>query len=258
MKKFRGVFLKNESELENMRQANRIVARILDTLGEAVVPGVETREFDRIAERICREYDVVPSFKGYNGFPFALCCSVNEEIVHGFPSERKLKEGDIVSFDMGVIYNGFHGDSARTFAVGDIGKKSKQLLDVTRDALYRGIEQARVGNQLYDISQAVQKHVESFGFGIVRRFVGHGIGRKLHEKPEVPNFVPNGKGGLPLKQGMVLAIEPMVTLGSYEVTIMPDHWTAVTKDHSLSAHFEHSVAITADGPEILSVSEAQN
>lgn len=258
MKKFRGVFLKNDSELESMRQANRIVARILDTLGQAVAPGIETREFDRIAEDICREYDVVPSFKGYNGFPFALCCSVNEEIVHGFPSGRKLKEGDIVSFDMGVIYEGFHGDSARTFAVGDVGKKSQQLMDVTRDALFRGIEQARVGNQLYDISRAVQEHVESFGFGVVRRFVGHGIGRKLHEKPEVPNFVPNGKPGLPLKQGMVLAIEPMVTLGSHEVKIMPDHWTAVTADSSLSAHFEHSVAITADGPEILSLSEAQD
>lgn len=257
MKKFRGVFLKNESELESMRQANRIVSRILDTLGAAVAPGVETREFDRIADKMCREYDVVPSFKGYNGFPFSLCCSVNEEIVHGFPSERKLKEGDIVSFDMGVIYEGFHGDSARTFPVGEVGKKSLQLMDVTRDALYRGIEQARVGNQLYDISRAVQEHVEAFGFGIVRRFVGHGIGRKLHEKPEVPNFVPNGKQGLPLKQGMVLAIEPMVTLGSYEVKILEDHWTAVTSDRSLSAHFEHSVAITANGPEILSLSEAQ-
>lgn len=258
MKKYRGVFLKNESEIENMRQANRIVAKILDALGAAVAPGVKTMEFENIAQAMCRDYDVVPSFKGYNGFPFALCCSVNEEIVHGFPSERKLKEGDIVSFDMGVVYEGFHGDSARTFAVGEIGKKSQKLLDVTRESLYRGIAQARVGNQLYDISQAIQSYVEDFGFGIVRRFVGHGIGRKLHEKPEIPNFVPGGKEGIPLKQGMVLAIEPMVTMGSYEVKIMPDHWTAVTQDHSLSAHFEHSVAITASGPEILSVSEADH
>lgn len=256
MKKYRGVFLKNESELASLREANRIVAKILDVLERQIAPGIRTMELEETASALCREYAVVPSFKGYNGFPFTICCSVNEEIVHGFPSERRLKEGDIVSVDMGVIYEGFHGDSARTFAVGEIGKKSRQLLEVTRDALYLGIEQARVGNQLYDISKAIQEHVESFGFGIVRRFVGHGIGRKLHEKPEVPNFVPSDKEGLPLKQGMVLAIEPMVTLGSYEVQIMPDHWTAVTRDHSLSAHFEHSVAITAQGPEILSVSEA--
>ncbi len=240
-----------------MREANRIVALILDALGKAVAPGMKTMEFENIAVNMCREFDVVPSFKGYNGFPFALCCSVNEEIVHGFPSERKLKNGDIVSFDMGVTYEGFHGDSARTFAVGEINPGTQQLLDVTRESLYRGIDKARVGNQLGDISRAVQEYVESFGFGVVRRFVGHGIGRRLHEKPEVPNFVTNnGKSELPLKQGMVIAIEPMVTMGSYDVRILPDHWTAVTADNSLSAHFEHSIAIRATGPEILSVSDA--
>lgn len=239
-----------------MRGANRIVSKILDALGEAIAPGIRTMELEEIAMSMCNDHGVAPSFKGYNGFPFALCCSVNEEIVHGFPSERVLKEGDIVSVDMGVVYDGFHGDSARTYPVGEIGKKSQTLLEVTRESLYRGIEQARVGNQLSDISRAVQEYVESYGFGVVRRFVGHGIGRKLHEKPEVPNFVVNNKGSLPLKQGMVLAIEPMVTLGSHEVRILDDHWTAVTKDNSLSAHFEHSIAITANGPEILSVSEA--
>ncbi len=238
-----------------MRQANRIVGNILDALGKAVAPGVPTMEFERIANQMCREFDVTPSFKGYNGFPFALCCSVNEEIVHGFPSERTLRQGDIVSFDMGVIYEGFHGDSARTYPVGDVGKKSKELLEVTRASLYRGIEQARVGNHLYDISHAIQTYVEERGYGVVRRFVGHGIGRRLHEKPEVPNFVPDGKQGIPLKQGMTLAIEPMVTIGSYEVVIKPDNWTAVTKDNSLSAHFEHSIVISANGPEIMSVSE---
>ena len=203
-----------------MREANRIVALILDALGKVVAPGMQTMEFENIAVNMCREFDVVPSFKGYNGFPFALCCSVNEEIVHGFPSERKLKNGDIVSFDMGVTYEGFHGDSARTFAVGEINPGTQQLLDVTRESLYRGIDKARVGNQLGDISRAVQEYVESFGFGVVRRFVGHGIGRRLHEKPEVPNFVTNnGKSELPLKQGMVIAIEPMVTMGSYDVRI---------------------------------------
>lgn len=238
-----------------MRQANRIVAKILDALGAVVAPGVPTMEFERIANQMCREFDVTPSFKGYNGFPFALCCSVNEEIVHGFPSERKLKEGDIVSFDMGVIYEGFHGDSARTYPVGEVGKKSRELLEVTRASLYRGIEQARVGNHLYDISHAIQTYVEERGYGVVRRFVGHGIGRRLHEKPEVPNFVPDSKSGIPLKQGMTLAIEPMVTIGSYDVVIKPDNWTAVTKDNSLSAHFEHSIVISANGPEIMSVSD---
>jgi methionyl aminopeptidase len=255
LKKYRGVFLKNAAEIENLRQANRIVSRILDALGEAVAPGRRTMEFEELADRLCREYDVKPAFKGYGGFPYTLCCSVNDEIVHGFPSDRVVQEGDIVSFDMGVIYEGFYGDSARTYPVGTIDPETERLLRVTEESLMLGIEAARPGNQLHDISRRVQEHVEGAGFHVVRRFVGHGVGRRLHEKPEVPNFVPRGMPGLPLKAGMVLAIEPMVTVGTHEVEILEDNWTAVTKDGSMAAHFEHSVAVTANGPQILSLSE---
>lgn len=256
MKKFRGIYLKNEKEIGLMREANRIVATILDALGEAVEPGVRTIEFENICRRMCDDFKVRPAFLGYHGFPFALCCSVNEEVVHGFPSEsRILQEGDIVSFDMGVVYEGFNGDSARTYPVGRIDEKTQKLLDVTRESLAKGIEQARTGNNLYDIGAAVQKYVEGAGFGVVKRFVGHGIGAHLHEKPEVPNFVPRGAGaGVPLKAGMTIAIEPMVTIGSPEVEVLSDNWTAVTKDRKLSAHFEHTIALTANGPSILSLS----
>ena len=206
------------------------------------------------AQDMCRKFNVIPAFKGYNGFPFCLCCSVNEEVVHGFPSSRKLQEGDIVSLDMGVEYEGFVGDSARTFPVGEVSQEATRLMSVTRRSLELGIEQAKVGNNLYDISAAIQTYVENEGYHIVRRFVGHGIGRRMHEKPEVPNFVPDGRDGLPLKAGMVLAIEPMVTIGGPEVEIKEDRWTAVTKDRSLAAHFEHSVALTHQGPMILSLS----
>ncbi|MCG8532567.1 MAG: type I methionyl aminopeptidase [Desulfovibrionales bacterium] len=255
MKKYRGVFLKNEKEIGLLREANRIGAIILDVLGEHVRPGVKTIFFHELTMNLCKQFNVKPAFLGLYGFPFSLCCSINEEIVHGFPSERELKEGDIVSFDVGVMYEGFYGDNARTFAVGAISDNAQQLIDVTRESLMRGIEQARPGNNLNDVSRAVQEYAESFGYGIVRRFVGHGIGRKLHEKPEVPNFVPQGHHGLPLKAGMVIAIEPMVTEGSYEIDILDDKWTAVTKDRKLSAHFEHSIAITSGGPVILSLSD---
>jgi len=239
-----------------MREANRIVSRILDELGKNVVPGVPTMLFEEICQARCKEQGVRPAFMGYQGFPYALCCSVNEEIVHGFPSrERILKEGDIVSFDMGVVYNGFYGDSARTFGVGEVAPETQKLMDVTRESLYKGIDQARPGNNLYDISAAIQSYVEGFGFGIVRRFVGHGIGSHLHEKPEIPNFVPKGMSGVPLKAGMVLAIEPMVTVGTHEVEVLEDRWTAVTKDRQLSAHFEHTIAVTSEGPRILSLSD---
>lgn len=238
-----------------MREANRMVSVILDALGEAVEPGVSTMRFEEIAQEMCKQFGVKPAFQGYGGFPFALCCSVNEEIVHGFPSrERVLEEGDIVSFDMGVIYKRFYGDSARTFPVGEVGSETTALLDATRQSLLQGIDQAMPGNSLYDISRAVQDYVESRGYSVVRRFVGHGIGRKLHEKPEVPNFVPKGMAAPALKAGMVLAIEPMVCLGTHEVEILDDKWTAVTKDRKLSAHFEHTVAVTQEGPVILSVS----
>lgn len=256
MKKFRGVFLKNDKEIGLMREANRIVSRILDELGASVEPGVPTMHFEEICRARCDEYGVRPAFLGYQGFPYALCCSVNEEIVHGFPSkERILKEGDIVSFDMGVVYEGFYGDSARTFGVGKVSDEAQKLMDVTRESLYIGIEQAVPGNNLYDVSAAIESYVDGFGFGIVRRFVGHGIGSHLHEKPEIPNFVPKGMTGVPLKAGMVLAIEPMVTVGSCEVEMLGDRWTAVTKDRKLSAHFEHTVAVMHDGPWILSTSD---
>ncbi len=239
-----------------MREAGRIVSRILDEIGKAVKPGVPTMLFEDIARRMCDEYKVKPAFLGYLGFEYAICCSVNEVIVHGFPStERILKEGDIVSIDMGVVYQGFHGDSARTFAVGVVSPVAQRLMDVTKESLDLGIAQVRSGANLYDVSAAVQRHCEEAGFGVVRRFVGHGIGVKLHEKPEIPNFVPRGLSGVTLKPGMCLAIEPMITEGSYDVDIMEDRWTAVTKDRKLAAHFEHTVAVTHDGPVILTVSD---
>lgn len=255
MRKFRGVYLKNEAEIACLRKANQMVSKILDALGEAVKPGRPTMDFEDLTRKMCDDFKVVPAFKGYMGFPYALCCSVNEVVVHGFPSKYVLKEGDIVSFDMGVIYEGFYGDSARTFPVGDVSDQAKQLMAVTEKSLMDGIAKAKVGNMLHDISGAVQKTVETAGFSVVRRFVGHGVGARLHEKPEVPNFVARSWFPLPLKVGMVLAIEPMVTVGEPEVEILADNWTAVTKDRSLAAHFEHSIAITPNGPEILSLSQ---
>jgi len=253
LKKYRGVFLKNDKEISLIREANRIVSIILDELGENVRPGVPTMLFEDICRERCAEFGVRPAFLGYQGFPYALCCSVNEEVVHGFPSEtRFLADGDIVSFDMGVVYEGFYGDSARTYAVGKVSDEAQKLMEVTHEALHRGIAEAVPGNNLYDISAAVQNYVEEFGFGIVRRFVGHGIGSHLHEKPEIPNFVPSGMTGVPLKAGMVLAIEPMVTMGTHEVEVLDDQWTAVTRDRALSAHFEHTIAVTSEGPRILS------
>lgn len=239
-----------------MREAGRIVSRILDEIASQVRPGVPTMLFEETARRMCRDFGVKPAFLGYLGFPYAICCSVNEVVVHGFPSaDRILKDGDIVSIDMGVVHQGFHGDSARTFAVGQVSPQAERLMRVTEESLHRGIAQALSGNNLYDVSGAVQACVEEAGFGVVRRFVGHGIGVKLHEKPEIPNFVPKGLSGITLKPGMCLAIEPMVTEGAYEVEILEDRWTAVTKDRKLAAHYEHTVAVTADGPVILTRSE---
>lgn len=237
-----------------MREANRIVANILDALGDAVAPGVPTMYLEEIAREMCKQNKVKPAFLGYSGFPFALCCSINEEVVHGFPSSRLLKEGDIVSCDMGVIHDNFYGDAARTFAVGEVTDEATRLMRVTEDSLYAGIEAARAGNDVFEIGAAVQKVVEAAGFGVVRRFVGHGVGCKLHEKPEVPNFRP-AMQSMPLQNGMVVAIEPMVTMGTYEVDILADNWTAVTRDRKYAAHFEHSVAITPEGPRILSISD---
>ena len=252
LKKYRGIFIKNDAEVDIMRQAGGIVAAILDELEKAVQPGVKTLLFEEMALQLCRQFEVRPAFKGYLGYPFALCCSVNEEVVHGFPSGRELKEGDIVSFDMGVIHQGFYGDAAKTVPVGEISAEVMKLLKVTEESLFLGIEQAKAEANLFDVSLAIQKHVEGQGYSVVRRFVGHGIGRHLHEKPEVPNFVPKGASAVVLKPGMTLAIEPMVTMGGPEVDILADKWTAVTRDRSLAAHFEHSVVVTADGPKILS------
>lgn len=246
---------KSPRELDSMRQAGRRVGQILEELSELVKPGVTTAELDRFAEKRCKDLGVKPAFKGYQGFPATLCISVNEEVVHGIPSPKRiLKEGDIVGVDFGVIYEGWYGDSARTFPVGKISDNASQLLKATQESLMKGIEQCRPGNRLFDIGHAVQNYVEGFGFSVVREFVGHGIGKALHEDPQVPNYGPKGKG-IPLKEGMVLAIEPMVNAGRPEVRVLSDGWTAVTMDRSLSAHFEHTVAITADGPEILTLSQ---
>jgi methionyl aminopeptidase len=252
VKKFLGIFLKNEKEINVLREANRRVSIVLDALEEKIRPGIRTIELEETALALCDRFGVKPAFKGYRGFPYAVCCSINDQVVHGFPSDRQLEEGDIVSIDFGVIHQGFYGDSARTFAVGSIADSSRNLMEVTRRALHVGIEHATTGNQLYDISRAIQGYVEGQGCSVVKRFVGHGIGRSLHEKPEIPNFLPQRYTDIPLKTGMVLAIEPMVTAGGDEVEILPDKWTAVTKDRSLAAHFEHTVAITSNGPEILS------
>ena len=252
MKKFRGIFLKNDQEIVALKESCQIAALILDSLGKLVEPGLPTDELEKHALKLCDDYKAEPAFKGYMGYPYAVCCSINEEVVHGFPSERQLKAGDIVSLDFGVKYNGFYGDTAKTFPVGDVVPEAIHLMRITQESLYKGIDQAVAGNDLYDISRAVQVHVQSAGLAVVRKFVGHGIGRKLHEKPEVPNFVPEQAVRLPVKVGMVLAIEPMVTNGSSDVVILSDGWTAVSIDKSLAAHFEHTVAITKDGPVILS------
>ncbi len=252
MQKFRGIFLKNDNELALMREANRLGSLILGAMCAEVRPGVATMRFEEIAQDMCRTFKVRPAFQGYYGFPYALCCSVNEEVVHGFPSAtRVLAEGDIVSFDFGVVYEGFYGDSACTVGVGQVSEEAERLMRTTRESLMLGIAKARAGNSLNDVSAAIQGHAEQHGYAVIRRFVGHGIGRSLHEKPEIPNFVPTMAAPLPLKAGMVLAIEPMLALGTHEVEILGDNWTAVTKDRSLSAHFEYSVAVTAQGPEIL-------
>jgi methionyl aminopeptidase len=235
-----------------MRDANRIVAEILAELREQITPGISTMELNEIGESLAAKRNARPAFKGYNGFPYALCASINEEVVHGMPSlKRILREGDIISLDFGVVHKDFYGDAAITVPVGHVDDMSRDLIQATEEALYRGIAHAVAGNRLSDISHAIQSHVEAKGFSVVREFVGHGIGRCLHESPQIPNYGSPGLG-VKLKPGMVLAIEPMINQGEYGVEILGDGWTAVTKDRSRSAHFEHSIAITENGPEILS------
>jgi len=233
-----------------MRVAGRMVAEILAILREKVAPGVTTLELDRLAEAECLKRKAKPAFKGYGGFPYSVCASPNEKVVHGFPDNRPLKEGEILSIDFGVLYDGFHGDSAFTAPVGKIDEKTSLLLKVTEESLAKGIEAAVVGGRLSDISHAVQAHVEKDGFTVVREFVGHGIGSNLHEAPQVPNYGVPGQGPR-LKAGMTLAIEPMINAGQPGVKILEDGWTAVTIDGALSCHFEHTIAVTENGPEIL-------
>lgn len=234
-----------------MREAGRISARALRLVGDAVAPGVTTEELDRIAEEAIRAEGAAPAFLGYHGFPKTLCTSLNCEVVHGIPSKAvKLKEGDIISVDVGAIHEGYYGDNARTFAVGEISAEAKRLLDVTEKSLMAGVEATIAGGRLGDIGAAVQRVAEGAGFGVVREYVGHGIGRAMHEDPSVPNYGLPGSGPL-LEVGTVLAIEPMVNAGSFSVESLPDGWTVVTRDRSLSAHFEHTVAVTEDGPLIL-------
>ena len=234
-----------------MREACQISAQALKLIGSAVEPGVSTLELDRLAEKFIRSKGATPNFKGLYGYPATACISINNEVIHGIPaSNRILKSGDIVSVDLGAEFGGFNGDNAATFACGDVSVEAKRLMDVTRESLYEGIKRACPGGRVGDISAAVQQYVEANGFSVVRNYVGHGIGTSLHEAPEVPNFGVSGRG-VRLVPGMTLAIEPMVNAGSYDVKVMPDGWTVLTKDGSLSAHFEHTVAITADGPKIM-------
>jgi len=245
------VEIKNAAEIALMREAGRIVCEILDELEKAVAPGVTTWDLDALAEKLIYAKGAKPAFKGYLGFPSCLCASINEEVVHGIPSKkRKLIAGDLMKLDFGVVYRGFFGDSARTVPVGKVSKEARALMDATRESLQKAIAAAAPGNRIGDISHAVQSYVEARGYSVVRSFTGHGIGRKLHEKPEVPNYGEPGSG-MKLRPGMTIAIEPMVNLGTSEVALLEDDWTAVTLDHKLSAHFEHTVLITDHGPEVL-------
>jgi methionyl aminopeptidase len=243
--------LKSPRELGLMRRGGHILADVMDRLRTFVEPGMSTQEIDEEVESFIRQRGAVPAFKGYRGFPATVCISINEEIVHGIPSpHRRIKEGDIVGLDLGCIVEGYYADCAFTLPLGDIPPRVHQLLDVTRESLDLAIAECRPGRRVSDVSHAVQRYVEGHGFSVVRAFVGHGIGRQLHEDPQVPNFGDPGRGPQ-LKPGMVLAVEPMVTMGTHEVRILDDHWTAVTADGSLAAHFEHTIAVTDDGPEVL-------
>ena len=241
---------KSQKEIEKMRASGQLVGRVLQELRAMVAPGITTLEVDRVAERMIRDAGASPTFKGYNGFPFSICASVNEQVVHGFPSEYELKEGDIFSIDVGVTLDGFVGDTATTVAVGKVSEDRLRLMKVTEESLELAIQQCRAGNHLGDIGFAVQSHAEGHGYSIVRDYVGHGIGRRMHEDPQIPNYGKPGKGPK-IKNGYVFALEPMVNMGSLHTKTLKDGWTVVTVDGQPSAHFEHTVAITDDGPEVL-------
>ncbi len=247
------IVLKTGRELKIMKEACSISAGALEVAGKAVEPGVTTAEIDRLAEEYIRRRGGEPNFKNYEGYPATACISINNEVIHGIPSEkRKLRAGDIVSIDLGAKFDGYHGDNAATFACGDVSPEAKRLMDTTRESLYEGIRAACAGGRIGDIGHAVQSYVEARGYSVVRQFVGHGVGTHLHEAPEVPNFGTPGRG-IRLMPGMTIAIEPMVNAGGYDVKVQPDGWTVLTKDGSLSAHFEHTIVITADGPKIMTV-----
>jgi methionyl aminopeptidase len=245
------ITFKSAAELEGMRQSSRIVAAVLGELEPLIRPGLRTRDLDLYAEKRTRELGAVPAFKGYRGYPASVCVSVNEEIIHGIPSGRILQEGDIVSLDFGVLYEGFYSDSAVTVPVGRAAPEAERLIAAAERSFFKGLAEMREGRRLSDVSAAIQASVESEGFSVIRQFVGHGIGRALHEEPQLPNFGAPGRGPK-LRPGLTLAIEPMIAAGGHEVEVLEDGWTAVTRDRSLAAHFEHTVALTEDGPEILS------
>ena len=248
------IVLKTGRELNIMKEACRISAGALKLIGNAVEPGVTTAELDRIAEKYILSQGAKPNFKNYNGYPATACISINNEVIHGIPKKRKINEGDIVSVDLGAVFEGYHGDNAATFAAGVVSPEAKRLMDVTKESLYEGIKMARHGGRIGDISYAIQSYVEARGYSVVKQFVGHGIGTNLHEAPEVPNFGNPGRG-IRLVSGMTLAIEPMINIGGSGVRTLSDNWTVVTLDNSLSAHFEHTVAITPDGPQIMTVAD---
>lgn len=246
------IILKNDNEIDLMRKAGKLLAETLLLVESKVKPGITTAELDKIAEEFITKHGGKPSFKGLYGFPASMCISVNEAVIHGIPGKYTLKEGDIVSVDCGVLLDGFHSDAARTFPVGNVSDEALKLIEVTKECFFRGIKKAEIGNNLTDISHEIQKYVEENGFSVVRDFVGHGIGRKVHEDPEVPNFGRPGRGPK-LVKGMVLAIEPMVNIGGYHVKTLRDDWTVVTSDGSLAAHYENTVAILPNGPEVLTL-----
>jgi len=245
-----------EEEVAAIKRSNQIVAQILEGLEAMIKPGLRTKEMDEWAEAKTREMGALPAFKGYRDYPASLCTSINEEIVHGIPSSRSLRDGDIISLDFGVLYKGYYGDAAATFPVGKITPKAKKLIQTAEESFYKGLGQIKVGNRMSDISHAIQSHVESQGFSVIRSFVGHGIGLSLHEEPQIPNFGLPGRGPK-IKPGMVFALEPMIAMGDWNVEILDDNWTAITRDRSLSAHYEHTVAVTPKGAEILSLLDGE-
>lgn len=249
------VTIKSNREIELMREAGKILAAVHDELEKAIRPGITTRDIDKLGEELIRSYGCVPSFLNYNGYPASICVSVNDEVVHGIPTKKRvLREGDIVSLDAGVIHKGYHSDAARTHAVGEISNEAKKLIDVTKQSFFEGIKFAKAGCHLFEISKAIQDFVEQQGFSVVRDLVGHGIGTQLHEEPQIPNFKQVGRG-IRLEPGMTLAIEPMINVGAYDVWWLEDDWTVVTQDGSLSAHYENTVLITDGEPEILSLAK---